>query len=263
MLKEVYSIDDQAAWLFLFSIWLTVLYYHFHNRVTELEARVIKPDYSRIKAQIEYGERHKPLHQQPTSLAGGGAIVSWIEEKHEILFEDFRWFGAVLNPHLAEQWSIEEINDTSAKGYDAPDIGRQYHIWYNAFHMGRMQVTCGDYWSPNMQSFAENRQANVKIELNCLNFVPYEDALNLISQIILYIGTYNANAGESERIRAQGLASHALAGHLWEVVREPDYSSCFDFSFEGPYDLLRISNDHWSKKGIDPFKKWGGDRENV
>lgn len=166
--KNAYSINDYTVWLAVTAIGLVAISFHFDTRLNALEERVVHTDYSRIKAQIEEGERHKPEHQQPVSLAAGGAIASWITPAHETLFEDFRWFGAVLNEHVAEPWSFEELNDTSARGYDAPDIGRQYHVWYNACRMGRMQVTCGDYPIMKPERFADNRQAHIEIELNYL-----------------------------------------------------------------------------------------------
>lgn len=78
------------------------------SRLLTLEARVIHKDYSGIIAQLE-GERHVPQHRQPESLAAGGAIKSWIRPEHETLFEDFQWFGAILNRHRADPWSIEEL----------------------------------------------------------------------------------------------------------------------------------------------------------
>ena len=54
---------------------------------------------------------------------------------HEVLFEDFRWFGAVLNQHVAEPWGIEELNDTNVRGIEAPDVGRRYQVYYNACRM--------------------------------------------------------------------------------------------------------------------------------
>ncbi|MFD1199950.1 hypothetical protein ACFQ3K_16790 [Brucella gallinifaecis] len=258
--KEIYNINDQIIWLILISIGLYVIYYHFNFRISEIEMRVTKPDYSHIKSQIEEKERHKPQHRQPTSLADGGAIVSWINEAHEILFDDYRWFGAVLNQHVSEPWAIEEINDTFADGIASPDIGRQYHVWYNACQIGKIQVTLGSYSSLHPERFSKNRRADVAIWLNYLNFVPYADALSLISQIILYTGSYDISDGNPARVRALNLASNALSSHLWEVIREADYSPRFDYSYEGPYELLQHIVDIWSENGTDPYQKWGGDR---
>lgn len=259
--KSAFNIDDSTIWLAVITIWLIMISFHLDTRLRALEERVGHTEYNGIKVQIEEGERHKPQHQQPISLAAGGAIASRITPAHEILFEDFRWFGAVLNQHVTEPWSIEELNDTSARGYDAPNIGRQYHIWYNACRMGRMQVTCGGRdWLSKPEGFADNRLACVEIELNYLRFVPYEDALSLISHIARFIGEGNFEDDECSRIVARDEGAHVLAQHLWEVVRQPDIDPHFEYSIQGPYALLRDMVDHWKTNGIDPFEKWKGDR---
>ena len=258
--KNAYGIDDYTVWLAVTVIGLVAISFHFDTRLNALEERVVQTYYSGIKAQIEEGERHKPQHQQPVSLVAGGAIASWITPAHETLFDDFRWFGAVLNQHVAKPWSIEELNDTSARGYDAPDIGRQYHVWYNACRIGRMQVTCGHYPIMEPERFADNRQARVEVELNYLRFVPYDDALSLISQIVLFIGRFDFEDGERSRVLARGEAADVLVGHLWEAVRQTDIDPHFEYSIQGPYELLRDTVDHWTTSGIDPFEKWGGDR---
>lgn len=259
-IKNAYGIDDYIIWLAITVIWMLVLSIHFDVRIKAIEERLVHRDYNIIKAQIEDGERHKPQHHQPVSLAAGGAIASWITPAHETIFEDFRWFGAVLNEHIAEPWSIEELNNTSVRGHDAPDIGRQYHVWYNACRMGRMQVTCGDYPVTKPELFADNKQAHVEIELNYLCFVPYEDALSLISQIVLFIGHFDFEDGERSRVLARSAGTDVLSGHLWEAVRQADIDPHFEYSTQGPYVLLRHMVDHWTACGVDPFEKWGGDQ---
>src|SRR5690606_34909498 len=101
---------------------------------------------------------------------------------------------------------------------------------------------------------------NVTIELAHLHFVPYEDALSLISQITHYTASCDTKNDDAAYIKARGVAADALAGHLWEVARVPDYPPLFVFAYEGAYDYLRLTNDTWVKNGVDPFDKWGGDR---
>lgn len=253
--KNAYSIDDATVGLVVAVIWLATIFFHLNTRLHALEERVVHPTYSGVKAQIEEGEWHKPQHQQPLSLRDGGAIESFITPADEILFEDFRWFGAVLNKYVAEPWSIEELNDTSARGYDGPDVGRQYNIWYNSCLMGRMQVTCGIYPFMEPERFAENREANVKIELSYLRFVPYADALRLISTITFLIGRYDFEDGERSQAISRSNGANVLAGHLWEALRYPDIDPYFEYFISGPYDLLRHTVDKWKAAGFEPFKE--------
>lgn len=217
-------------------------------------------DYSGIVAAIKEGKRHVPQHQQPESLAAGGAVKSYIRPANELLFEDFRWFGAVMNREVAEPWSIEELPNTDVRDWfaDVPEVGRRYQVYYNACEMGTVQVRVGGYDYMDPERFAENRQALALIDLNYLRFVPYEDAHSLIYTIVLFVGSFEN--GDAARARAAAEATAMLSEHLWETVRKPDIDMSFMHRTEGPYELLRHTTDHWKTNGIDPFEKWGGDR---
>ncbi|RWP37984.1 hypothetical protein [Mesorhizobium sp.] len=258
--KHAYGMSDQAIYLAVTAIGLVIVSFHFDRRMAALEERVIHKDYSGIKVAIQDGERHKPQHEPPKSLIDGGAVQSFITAAHEVLFEDFRWFGAVLNQHVAEAWAIEELNDTDVRGIEGPEVGRRYQVYYNACKMGTMQVTVGGHeWIFRPETFAENRQAQVEIDLDYLRFVPFDAAESLISSIVLFIGPFRDD-GEGARSKAASVAAAALTGHLWESVRSPDVDMSFEFGTEGPYELLRNTTDHWKANGIDPLLKWAGDR---
>ncbi|WFU12186.1 hypothetical protein QA646_19850 (plasmid) [Rhizobium sp. CB3090] len=125
MAEEVYAIPDYAMWLGTLAIAGIATSYNIDNRLQALEARVVLPkDHSDLIALLK-GERHKPEHKQPESLAAGGALVSWIRPAHEILFEDFRWFAAVMNQNISDPWAVEELHDTDIHGYSGPEIGRK------------------------------------------------------------------------------------------------------------------------------------------
>lgn len=258
--KNAFGVSDQAFSIAVLAVMLVAIAFHFSQRLNALDERVIHNNYSGIKKAIEEGERHKPVHQQPKSLVEGGAVKSFITAAHEVLFEDFTWFGAVLNQHVAEPWAVEELNDTDVHGIDGPEVGRRYQLYYNACKMGTMQVTAGGHeWILRPDTFAENRQARVEVELSYLRFVPYGDAHSLISSIVLFIGGFGDD-GDGARAKASAVASAELTRHLWESVRNPDFDMDFEFRTEGPYELLRETIDHWKANGIDPFEKWAGDR---
>ncbi|MEO5326185.1 hypothetical protein PV773_22985 [Mesorhizobium sp. CC13] len=258
--KNAFGIADQTIWLTMLALMLVLVSFQFDGRLNALEERVIQKDYSGIKALIEEGKRHRPQHQQPKSLVEGGAVKSFITAAHEVLFEDFRWFGATLNQHIAEPWAVEELNDTDVRGIEGPEVGRRYQVYYNACRMGTMQVTTGGHeWIFRPETFAENRQARVEVDLNYLRFVPYTDTHSLISTVALFIGKFGDD-GDVARAKASAVATAALTGHLWESVRNPDIDMSFEFRTEGPYELLSDTTDHWKANGIDPFEKWDGDR---
>lgn len=257
--KEIFQISDLWMAICVIAVVGIVILTHIESRLQTLEERVVHKDYSGIIAQLE-GERHVPRHQQPESLAAGGAIASWIRPEHQTLFEDFKWFGAMLNRDLADPWAIEELPRTDARGYEGPEIGRMYRVFYNACEVGRFQVTLGAGMLLSRRKSTDKRSACLELDLNYLRFIPYRDARGLLYELALMIGDFDRDKSEDSRAKAQALAADALGGHLWEAVRNPDFDPSFDFRVEGSYDLVRDQNDHWIKHGFDPMAN-GGDRE--
>ncbi|RWG50502.1 MAG: hypothetical protein EOQ62_04315 [Mesorhizobium sp.] len=257
--KSVFEISDQTFTLSVLAALLVYASWHFSERVDALEERVIHKDYSGIKSAIE-GERHVPKHQQPKSISDSG-VKSRITAAHEMLFEDFRWFGTMLNRHVSDPWSIEELPDTEIRDIssEGPEYGRRYRVYYNSCEMGSVQVTVGGFdWIMQPEKFAANRQARVLIDLDYLRFVPYGDAHSLVSAIILHVGKFEDY--ETANARASAKATAALTEHLWEAVRVPEAVLDFEHRTDGTYELVRHTTDHWKEGGIDPFEKWGGDR---
>lgn len=233
--------------------------FSIENRLEKVEARVVHKDYSGVIAQLE-GERHVPRHQQPESLVAGGAIKSWIRPEHEVLFDDFRWFGALLNRHLADPWAVEELPKTDARGYEGPEIGRMYELWYNACKVGRLQVTLGSGMLLRRDKSEDKRAACLELDLNYLRWIPYRDARGLLYELVMMVGSFDMDNAEASRAKARTIAAEALSGHLWEAMRNPDIDPMFDFQVEGSYDLLRDQVDHWKSHGFDPMAN-GGDRD--
>ncbi|MGR9252518.1 hypothetical protein [Rhizobium leguminosarum] len=257
--QRVFAIPEQTIWIVMIMFFIAVGSYHFENRLQALEERVVRKDYSGILQELE-GERHVPKHQQPESLAAAGAIKGWTKEPHEILFEDFRWWAAVLNQNVSDPWSIEEINDIELRGYDGPAYGRKFRVWYNACEVGRMQVAVGGFRLLKPERFADDRCARVDLELSYLRFIPLDDARSLISTLVLFIKPFDFDNAELSREKAGAAASDVLAGYLWEAVRLPKIDPYFEYKIEGPYSLLRHTVEHLKKNDIDPMVKWQGDR---
>lgn len=257
--KEAFGISDYWMWLAVLAIVGIFITTSVEGRLARLEARVVHTDYSGVIKLLE-GERHIPRHQQPESLAAGGALKSFITPAHEMLFDDFGWFAAVLNKNVSDPWAIEELNDTNVRGLESPEVGRRYRVWYNACEVGTMQVTAAGFSVLDPEEFAKNRRARVDIQLRYLRFIQYEDAHSLISQVALFTQRFDFENGDLSRDKASAEAAHVLAGYLWEAVREPELDPYFEYAVEGPYDLLRHAVEHWRSHGVDPFERWGGDR---
>ena len=245
---------DNSIFITVLAIYLLILTFIVERKLVEIEQRVIKPDYNGILKLLQ-GPRHVPQHTQPESLIAGGASPSRITAAQQIVFEDFEWFAAALNMWLQDDWTLEELNDTNVRGYDAPESGRRYRVWFNECKVGTIQVVAGGLGTLKPESFFENRIALVEVELNYLRFIPFEDAQAFLYQIQLMVGKFDFNDGEVSRARASAVVSAALGGYLWEAVRNPDIDPMFNFTAEGPYSVFRETTDNWKANGINPTQK--------
>ncbi|WP_395449407.1 hypothetical protein ACHMW7_05915 [Aminobacter sp. UC22_36] len=258
--KDLFGIDDQTFSWAIVALLLIVALYNLAHRLDLVEERVIHKDYSGIVAAIEDGERHAPVHQLPSSICENG-VKSFITPAHHILFDDFKWFGVMLNRHIADPWAIEELRDTEIRDYlsDGPEYGRRYRVFYNACQMGTLEVSIGGIgWISSPEKFEEEREARALLELDHLRFVPHDDAHSLVAAVELFIGKFSD--GEVAREHAVAKTSRSLTAHLWESMRRPDVVQSFEYRTQGPYDLVRHTSQHWLKNGIDPFERWKGDR---
>lgn len=213
--KQLFGLSDVWMAIIVIVVLILLITMTIESRLLKLEARVIHKDYSGIIAQLE-GERHVPRHRQPESLAAGGAIKSWIRPEHETLFEDFQWFGTILNRHRADPWSIEELPSTDARGYDGREIGRMYEVWYNACKVGRFQVTLGSGALLRRDKSEDKRSARIDLDLDYLRFIPYQDARGLLYELALMVGPFDRNDGNASRAKgrrpSQRTRSAAISG---------------------------------------------------
>ncbi|AWC22030.1 hypothetical protein CO731_01486 [Aminobacter sp. MSH1] len=257
--KDLFGVGDQTFTLAIVAFGLIVAYHSLAYRLSLVEGR-LTPQNSGMVAAIEDGERHVPVHQLPASICEKG-VRSFITPAHHILFDDFKWFGVMLNRHIADPWAVEELRDTEIRDYvsDGPEYGRRYRVFYNACEMGTLQVSIGGIgWITSPEKFEEEREARALLELDYLRFVPHDDAHSLVAAVELFIGKFSD--GEVAREHASLRASRSLTAHLWESIRKPEVAQSFEYRASGPYDLVRHTSQHWLKNGIDPFERWKGDR---
>jgi len=214
--------------------------------------------------KLEQGERRPAQHVRPETVTDKG-FHSFATAGVQAVFGGFEYFGALLNQHVAEAWTIEETDDTRVKDIrsDSPELGRTYQVFYNGVKLGRLQVTEGSNMSGafkvEIEWRRENRAAHATLDLDYLRFIAYDDVLSLISAIELFVGPFENN--DIARPRAKANAAAALTGYLWEVQRaDEQYVPSFEHRVEGPYDLLKLTTDHWKEGGVDPFERWNGDR---
>lgn len=230
------------------------------KKLSDEDAGIIK--------EIQEGERRKPKHNRPKSVRDSG-LDSFVTPAHEVVFEDFDWFAAVLNYTVSDPWAVEETPRTEIRDImtDGPYLGRTYKVYYNSLLMGDLQVTRGiDLQNqhkfsgiiPTMEEALKHRYAEVIIELHYMRWVPYADALSLIVSLERLLGPSHDQKADGDRASVAAVA--ALTAYLWESASVEDVVMSFDHRIDGPYEGLRIYTEHWQKEGFDPFERWGGDR---
>ena len=223
----------------------------------------IAKEYAGIIRRLEKGERRPAQHVRPRTVTDKG-FESFATPGVVAVFDGFEYFGALLNQHVSDPWTIEETGDTLVKDLrsDSPDLGRTYQVYFKGCRLGRLQVTEGfnaGGFREGVEWHRDNRAALVLVDIDYLRFVPYDDALSLVSAIEFFAGRFDEN--EAARHRAKLNAAAALTRYLWEVLRAgDDYVPQFDHRVEGPYDLLQQTTAHWKSEGVDPFERWNGDR---
>lgn len=252
-----FGYSDNSIYISILAVYVMILTFSVERRLVQVEERVIKPDYIGI-IELLQGPRHQPQHKQPKSLVAGGAPATLITSADQILFEDFEWFAAVLNRRFYSAWAVEELDDTNIRGYEGPETGRRYRVWYNACKVGTIQVAVGGTGILKPETFAENRKASIEIDLDYLRFIPFSDARAFLYEIQLMIGNFDFTNGEMSRERASAVVASALGGYLWEAVRNSDFDPSFNFKVEGPYTVFRETTNHWKSNGINPMRDWGG-----
>lgn len=223
--------------------------------------KTLAEEHSALIARLHGSERIPPRHEPAATILGNNGPTSRATVAHDYFFADFVWFGALLNQHISEPWGVEELPDTNVRDphSDGPDLGRRYRVHYNAVEMGTVQATlAGMDWIFEPEKFKQSPQALVLIDLNWMRFVPHGDALSFVYAVERLVGKWVDD--EDSRSRAELAATRALTGYLWEALRQDDMVPQFSWRTTGPYDLLRLTNEHWTKGAIDPFERWGGDR---
>lgn len=226
--------------------------------------RRIFKEYAGLIKQLQQGKRRPAQHVRPHRVTDQG-FESFATAGVQAVFEGFEYFGTLMNQHVADPWTIEETGDTLVKDFlsDSPELGRTYVVFYNGVKMGRLQVTEGSNMDGGLREdiswHREHRAAYAILELDQLRFVAYDDVVSLVSAVELFVGPFEDN--DVSRARAHTHAAAALTGYLWEVMRAgEEYVPSFEHRVNGPYDLLKLTTDHWKEGGVDPFERWNGDR---
>lgn len=148
--------------------------------------------------KLDRRERRPAQHVRPHKVTDKG-YESFATAGVRAVFEGFEYFGALMNQHVAEPWTVEETGDTLVKDLrsDSPELGRTYQVFYNGVKLGRLQVTEGTNlagaFPEEMAWHRENRAAHALLNLDYLRFVSYDDVLSLVAAIELFVGPFENN----------------------------------------------------------------------
>jgi hypothetical protein len=102
-----------------------------------------------ISRQTAPGQPLEVKHAIPKLKQDGWGIDDSLRQ----FFHDFDWFGVIANdwdPIKESPWRLQELENTELHtlSYDSPRYGRQYHIFYNAEHVGLLEITTYIKYTP-------------------------------------------------------------------------------------------------------------------
>lgn len=205
-------------------------------------------------AEIDYGRRRAPLHDIPVAPKKRGPI----DPVDHFAFDAFAWLGVTLDFMTAAAWSFEETSDTMRRApyLDSPAYGRRWVVYYNALRLGWLEVSASpERLFCSVDDFRTSPQAQIDMELLLMQFVPVDDASN-----ILYQAAHLMQAGDGgdqfARGRAQQAAESAMTRYLWDVMRAGErFVPILSFSVKGPYEVYRQTLMRWEAAGFDPQQR--------
>ncbi|WP_131798329.1 hypothetical protein [Devosia elaeis] len=98
----------------------------------------LQREYKSIIDGIGKGDRREPKHNPPASVEADGTAL--LRPEHRIVWDDFGPFAKHINIMMhGGPFSFEEMPKVQF-GFDGPDYGRHYQIWYNHVPCGRLVV---------------------------------------------------------------------------------------------------------------------------
>ncbi len=187
----------------------------------------IQRDYKDIIHGIKNGQRREPRHDPASGIEQDGTTM--MRPEHRIVWDDFRQFGETLNVAMHHgPWSFEETNKVEF-GFDGPDYGRHYRIWYNQLPAGSLQIGVA-----HLLMATEGHGANGEIDLDFPQLAPEGEVRDMLRALSFMF--MKNDDGPTMRAKADLEVLQIMSRHLWEVQREPDYVHSLHWRFEGPYE---------------------------
>jgi hypothetical protein len=187
----------------------------------------VEREYKDVIREVREGRRREPKHRPPHSVEADGTTL--LGDEHRRLWEDFRFFGAEFDRLLQHgHWSIEEQPKVEI-GWDSPDYGRTYHVYYNGYVAGELEIGLA-----RLLHHPSGRGAYADLDIDALQLIPYSDVRELIWTLSILFQPLQE--GDGMRALADADVTKYLTAHLWEVMRSPSEMHHFAYRTEGPYE---------------------------
>jgi len=187
----------------------------------------IQREYKNVILQIKGGQRRDPQPDPAHSIEKDGTAM--LRSEHRVVWGDFTRFGEIVDTLLRHgPWSIEETNKVEF-GFDGPDYGRHYRLWYNHQLAGTLQVGVAD-----LMLATEGHGARAYVDLAFPQLIPEPEVRDLLRTISFMF--LKAEDGTIMRANADMEVVTIMTRHLWEVVREPEFVHSLQCQFEGTYE---------------------------
>lgn len=187
----------------------------------------IQRDYKEVLKEIASGSRREPQHKPPSSIEKDGTAL--LRPEHRIVFDDFDRFREIINTAMHHgPFSFEE-QDRVSIGFDGPDYGRTYRIYYNAMPAGQLEIGVA-----HLLHASEGHGASADLSLDFAQLIPEGEVRSLLRT--LWFMFAKQEDGAVMRAKADAEAVKIMTMHLWEVIRVPDVVHGLSWRFEGPYE---------------------------
>lgn len=187
----------------------------------------LQREYKAVIEGIKKGQRREPKHNPASSIEKNGTVM--IRPEHRIVFDDFRRFGEIINTMMHHgPFSFEET-DKVEFGFDGPDYGRIYTVWYNALPVGKLTIGVA-----HLLHATEGHGAMAEIVLEYAQFMPEREIRDMLRTMWFMFA--KTEDGAVMRAKADLDVVKFTTRHLWEVVREPEHVHIMHVRLEGPYE---------------------------
>lgn len=187
----------------------------------------LQREYKAVIDGINMGTRREPKHNPPASVESDGTTL--LRPEHRIVWDDFGPFAKHINIMMhGGPFSFEEMPKVQF-GFDGPDYGRHYQIWYNHVPCGRLIVQVA-----HLLHATEGHGAYGEIDLDYAQLMPEAEVRDMLRTMWFMFA--KREDGEVMRQKADIEVTKIMTRHLWEVVRLPERMHNLHWRFEGPYE---------------------------